>query len=194
MHMPTAPAGAQIDDHATPDEAAFVDRVATTLLPRYATAADAEKAGYVQTTGIEEDGTAVFFNRDFKHVDEQHPNFLWFDRHNNLVGLDYEFPQSEYPKAPVSLFPVQAGRWTVVHEHVHFGYRVGSGAIVLRGARAYPNLRGDRITAAALRADHLLPAGATLVWAYHHPACWDLGFWLIPNADGAFAERNPDVK
>ena len=194
MQMPAPTAGARADEHATPAEAAFVERVAKSLLARYPTAADAEKAGYIRSTGIEEDGTAVFFNRDFTHIDELHPNFLWYDRHDNLVGLDYEYPQSAYPKAPVSLFPVGAGRWTVVHEHVHFGYRVGGGAIVPRGARAYPNLRSDPITAAALQADHLLPTGATLVWAYHHPACWDLGFWLIPNPNGAFAELNPDVK
>ncbi|TAM56382.1 hypothetical protein EPN52_14850 [bacterium] len=190
-----APAAAPAQgDRATPAEAAFVQRIAGVLLARYPTAAQAEKAGYFRSTGIEDDGTAVYFNGTFTRIDELHPNFLWYDRAGRLVGLDYEFPQPAYAHAPVARFPVQAQRWTVVREHVHFAYRAGSGPLQLHGARAYPNLRAERITAAALEADHLLPSGVTLVWAYHHPACWDLGFWLIPNANGAFAERNPAVK
>ncbi|HVA38833.1 MAG TPA: hypothetical protein VNJ51_14595 [Candidatus Dormibacteraeota bacterium] len=178
----------------TPAEAAFVARVAKALLAAYPTAVQAEKAGYVQTTGVDEDGTAIYFDHDFAHVSALHPNFLWYDRQGKLVGLDYEYPQANYPKTPTSLYPVAASRWTVVHEHVHFAYRIGAGPVHLRGARAYPNLRTPHITAADLAADHLLPAGATMVWAYHHPTCWDLGFWLVPNPNGPFAEANPDVK
>lgn len=189
------PAAAQtLTARATPAEAAFVARVAKTLLAKYPTSADAERAGYHQTTGIDEDGTAIYFDGTFSRVDTLHPNFLWYDRHGKLVGLDYEYPQSAYPKPPVSRFPAQANRWTVVPEHNHFAYRIGTGPVQMHGTRAFPNLRKERITAADLAADRVLPPGATLVWAYHHPTCWDLGFWLVPNPNGPFAEANPLVK
>ena len=194
MSMPSSMVSPSGSDRPTHTEAAFIARVAKTLLAAYPTAAAARKAGYIQTTGIDEDGTAIFFNRDFTHVDPLHPNFLWYDRNDRLVGLDYELPQSAYASPPTAGYPVGAARWTVVHEHVHLGYRVGSGPVMMHGARALPNLRTEPITAEALRADHVLPEGATLLWAYYHPACWDLGFWLIPNANGAFAEMNPSVR
>jgi len=194
MTMPMASASPAQSDRPAPNEAAFIGHVARVLLTRYPTVAQAEKGGYKQTTGIDEDGTAIYFNGDFSRVDALHPNFLWYDRAGKLVGLDYELPQSAYPSPPTLGYPVAPSRWTVVREHVHFAYRVGDGPIHMHGARAYPNLRTDHITAAELTADHLLPDGSTLVWAYHHPACWDLGFWLIPNPDGSFAEKNPNVK
>ena len=129
-------------------------------------------------------------------IDANHPNFLWYDRHGKLVGLDYEYPYYAWPKPPgAKFYPVDPGRWTTVHEHAHFAYRIGDGPVQFHGARAVPNLRGNKsITADDLRADGLLPKNATLVWAEYHPTCWDLGFWLVPNPNGAFADLNPLVK
>ncbi|MDE2572061.1 MAG: hypothetical protein KGM44_06010 [bacterium] len=194
VQMPMAAASAAPVEQASPAEIAFVSRVAKRLLAEFPTAAEAERAGYRQTTGVGSDGTSIYFNDDFVRLDELHPNFLWYDRRGRLVGLDYEYPQSEHPQAPTVLFPVQASRWTVVHEHIHYAYRLGTGVIAMHGARATPRLRSPHIGAQALRAEHLLPAGATLLWAYYHPACWDLGFWLVPNPNGPFADLNPNVK
>lgn len=35
--------------------------------------------------------------------------------------------------------------------------------------------------------------GKTIV-DYVHPKPWDLGFWLVPNPNGAFADLNPKIK
>ncbi|MHB8151765.1 MAG: hypothetical protein ACYDGW_09580 [Vulcanimicrobiaceae bacterium] len=173
-------------------EKAYITRVAHVLLAKYPTVASARAAGYFKMTGIM-GGTAIYFDRRFSGITPLHPNFLWYSRQGRLVGLDYEYPQSRYPKPPVSRFPIGAARWTVVHEHAHIAYRLPNGTVHLRGIRAYPNLRSGKITPTELTADKVLPAGATLIWAYFHPTCWDLGFWLVPNPKGAFADLNPLV-
>ena len=180
--------------HASSRERQFIDSVRSSLEARYPTTGQAVRAGYFDITGIDEDGTAVYFNPHIRRVDAVHPNFLWYDKRGRLVGLDYEFTKSQYPKPPSADFPVSPGRWTTVKEHVHFNYRVGHGPIRMGMSHVRPNLRANPITAAELRADHLLPPNAHLVWAYAHPTNWDLGFWLVPNPNGAFAEKNPNVQ
>ena len=163
-------------------------------MARYPTNSQAERAGYVAITGTEMDGTVVYFNPSIERVDALHPNFLWYDKEGRLVGLDYEFPRSRYHEPPSYLFPVAKQRWTTIHEHVHFNYRIGDGPVHMAIAKPLPNLRHNPVTAAELRADHLLPPHAALLFAYHHPFNWDLGFWLISNPNGAFAELNPNVR
>ena len=177
-------------------ESAFISSVSMTLLAKYPTAKQAEAAGYTQLTRLEPtDHTYNYTTFTYDKIDRLHPNFLWFDRNNKLVGLDYEYPKSAWPKIPsATAYPVAASRWVTIPEHMHFAYRFGNGPIQTHGARALPNLQRDPITADALRADKMLPAGATLVWAHYHPTCWDLGFWLVPNPNGAFADLNPNVK
>lgn len=176
-------------------EATFIAGIQQKMLEKYPTASSAVRGGYFAMTGIGDDNTAVYFNGRFVGVDANHPNFLWYDRHGKLVGLDYEYPVRSSPRPPGrKVFPVLQSRWTVVDAHAHFAYRVGHGPLQMHGARVRPNLVAPAITASDLRADKLLPRGATLAWAYYHPKCWDLGFWLVPNPNGAFAERNPVVR
>lgn len=180
--------------HASPEERQFIGFVRGHLMSEYSTTAKALRAHYVAITGIEDDGTAVYFNPSLRLVDALHPNFLWYDRRRQLVGLDYEFPVSAYPQPPTALFPVSVARWTTVKEHVHFNYRIGDEPIRMGTSDPRPNLHENPITLAELRADKLLPNDAKLVWAYDHPKSWDLGFWLVPNPNGAFAARNPRVQ
>jgi hypothetical protein len=88
---------------------------------------------------------------------------------------------------------MMASRWTKIDAHMHLAYKLPDGTIKRRGAEALPNQTADP-TAAQLRAAKLLPANATLQWAIYHPQTWDLGFWLVPNPNGAFADLNPLVK
>jgi hypothetical protein len=76
---------------------------------------------------------------------------------------------------------------------MHFAYKLPDGKIKRRGAMV---LKGETTdpTAAQLTAAKLLPAKSTLLWAHYHPKTWDLGFWLVPNPNGAFADLNPLVK
>jgi hypothetical protein len=179
----------------TAAENAFVTRVSHELLAAYPTTAHATAHGYMQMTKLESDNTIIYSDMKFDGITETHPNFLWYDRHGKLVGLDYEYPVSTTPKFPgPSVYPVAPARWTTVHEHVHFAYQINGGPIVRKGARAQANLKSGAITAAELTADGLLPKGATLVWADYHPTCWDLGFFVVPDPDGAFADPDPLVK
>lgn len=147
----------------------------------------------MQMTELGSDGTSIYFNHRFDHVDPLHPNFLWYDHHGKLVGLDYEVPVAAYAQPPGrDQFPVGRARWSTVSEHVHFAYEK-SGRLVLVEGDTQANLRAGRITAATLVRDNLLPPGSKLVWFSYHPTCWDLGFWLIPNPLGAFADYAPDV-
>ena len=178
-----------------PGEAAFIASVTSTLQQRLATTAQAQTAGYYQMTRMEKDGTIIWFNDDWgKGVSKDTPNFLWFDQAGKLVGLDYEYAVSDYPQHPAAdAYPVMPSRWTTIDAHMHFAYKLPDGKIVRRGAEALKGVTTDP-TAAQLTAAKLLPAGATLLWAHYHPKAWDLGFWTVPNPNGAFADLNPLVK
>ena len=176
-------------------EAAFVNRVTGELFAKYPTADKALAAGYIQLTDVGDDGTAIYFNMTYSKIALMHPNFLWYDRHGKLAGLDYEYDTNTWHDPPgPKTYPVLRERWTIIRAHLHFAYRSATGAVKLRGARLRPNVKGDPITAEQLRADGLLPKGATLLWAHYHPKTWDLGFWLVPNPNGAFADLNPRVR
>lgn len=192
-HMSMATPAPQAKPNAA--ETAFINSVGTSLMASYPTAKEAEAAGYVRMTKLEKDGTYVYSNMTYTKIDRLHPNFLWYDRNFKLVGLDYEYAKSSSPAFPgASVYPVLPSRWVTIPEHMHYAYTIGSGPVQPHGYRALPNLRHDPITAEELTADGLLPKGAKLVWAHYHPACWDLGFWLVPNPNGAFADLNPNVK
>jgi hypothetical protein len=176
-------------------EATFIAHSTATFMAQYATADMAVRRGFYQMTPLEKDGTSIYFNDTYKDVDALHPNFLWYDRHGKLVGLDFEVAVSAWPKPPgAAMYPVQAARWTIIPPHLHFAYKTPSGKVVMRGARIPKGITGGPITAGQLRAAKLLPAGTTLVWAHFHPKTWDLGFWLVPNPNGAFADLDPLVK
>jgi len=178
-----------------PTEAAFIASVTSTLQHRLGTTAQAQAAGYYQMTRMERDGTIIWFNDDWgKGVSKANPNFLWFDKAGKLVGLDYEYAVAEYAQHPgTGTYPVMPSRWSTIDAHMHFAYKLRDGKVVRRGAEALKGVTSDP-TAAQLTAAKLLPAGATLLWAHYHPKAWDLGFWTVPNPNGAFADLNPLVK
>jgi len=197
MAMPAASPTASPTPVPTPDatEAMFISAVGMTLQQRYATTAAASAAGYFQMTRLEDDGTIIWFNGKWDdQVRPDQPNFLWYDKNGALVGLDYEYQVSTHPKPPAStLYPVMPSRWTTIDAHIHFAYKLPDGTIKRRGAETIKGVEGDP-TAAQLTAAKLLPPGATLLWSHYHPKSWDLGFWLVPNPNGAFADLNPNVK
>lgn len=178
----------------TAAEAAFVGSVARGLQAKYPTDQAALKAGYYRTTRLEPDGTIIYFNNAWNPTKLQ-PNFLWYDKNGKLVGLDYQYLLSAYPNPPgQNVYPVAASRWTTIDPHIHYGYRLPDGTIKWKGYKMLPGMRGNRLTEAELRTAKLLPTNAKLLWTYVHPKSWDLGFWLVPNPNGAFADRNPNVK
>jgi len=182
------------DTNAESDARVFIGRVRPVLMAKYGTVEQAESAGFSQMTNLGWDGTAIYFDHTFDGVDPLHPNFLWYDRHDRLVGVDYELPISRYPMNPPGhdVFPVRLMRWTVVYAHVHLAYATGGNA-VLTQADAQPKLALDAVNSATLIEAGLLPANAHLLWFSFHPRCWDLSLWLAPNPLGASANFNPYV-
>ena len=192
MAMPSAKS--TLPPAPAPAEAAFIADVTKTLQAKYPTTAAATAAGYSQMTKLGNDGTAIWFNdRWDANVSKYEPNFLWYDKHGKLVGLDYQYTVSANARPPAGAYPVKASRWTTIPAHVHFAYKLPNGTIKRRGAMLLKGETADP-TAAQLKAAKLLPAHATLVWAHYHPKSWDLGFWLVLNPNGAFADLNPLVK
>ena len=180
----------------TDSEKAFVTKTSASLNATYPTTTSAKSAGFsmlFDTMG--DDNTYDWTNMSFAGVTPDHPNFLWYDRHGHLAGVDWEFPTSG--KAPVpqlAAFPVTAARWVKIPEHVHYAYTL-NGKMKYGVTKATPALRTGTITGDELRANGAkLPADAKLVWAMYHPAVWDLAMWTVPNPSGAFADKNPNVK
>lgn len=175
------------------DALRFIAMVRPPLTERVGTIPLAQAAGYSQMTQLGSDGTAIYFDHTFDGVDPLHPNFLWFDKHGNLVGVDYEVPTTKYPEPPgAPLFSVRRSRWTIVPAHVHIAYKE-AGVLMLKEGDAQLNLLGDNVTPDTLTADGLLPAGDRLLWFSFHPRSWDLGLWLTHNPLGASADYNPWV-
>jgi hypothetical protein len=180
------------DANAESDARAFIDSVRPALMAKYGTAGQAEAAGFSQMTHLGWDGTAIYFNHTFNGVDPLHPNFLWYDRHDRLAGIDYELPIAQFPVDPPGrdLFPVRRMRWSTVSAHVHLAYTL-DGKTVLAEAEAQPKLAVDTVNSDVLREAGLLPPNGQLLWFSFHPRCWDLSLWLTPNPFGASANLNP---
>lgn len=176
-------------------EADFIGQVTKGLQTKYPTQQSAIAAGYYQMTRVGKDGTSIWTNNKWDGIAKYEPNFLWYDKHGKLVGLDYQYPVSAWPKPPgASVYPVAASRWTTIDPHMHIGYKMPDGTTKRHGAEMLASAHGAKPTSAQLRTAKLLPKGATLMWVEMHPKAWDLGFWLVPNPNGAFADLNPLVK
>jgi|SRR5580704_11013455 hypothetical protein len=180
----------------TDAEKAFIAKASATIDGEYPTTATAKSAGFILLVGgIFDDNTYDWTNMSFTGVTPDRPNFLWFDRHGNIAGVDWQFPQAMYASAPQpAAFPVRAARWVTIRAHVHYAYTL-NGKMQYGVAKATPALNKMTITADMLRANGAkLPENAKLVWAMYHPAVWDLAMWTVPNPNGAFADKNPNVK
>jgi hypothetical protein len=181
----------------TDEEKAFVAKSSAAVNAKYPTTETAKSAGYGLLLGsIGDDNTYDWTNFGFANVTPDHPNFLWYDRHGNIAGVDWEFPKGSSTSAPqLAAFPVRAARWVAIPEHVHYAYTV-NGTVKYGVIKATPALRSAKMIDAQLLQSNggKLPKGAKLNWAMYHPAVWDLAMWTVPNPDGAFADKNPNVK
>ncbi len=178
-------------------EVAFVRSVQGALASRYATVADAERAGYFRFTNEDRSGSISYANLHWQSPDVQHPSQLWYDVHGNLLGADYSVMQSGSPEAP-KLWGVNPARWQKFDEHLHY---------VLAGPPMSSDYHGIG-TKKFLAAGGSLanPSSATLVKmglvkspdqvarVFVFPSIWDLQVWVKPNPNGAFAMMNPLVK
>jgi len=197
-----APAIAAADDEPKlsgkplPTETAFVDKITQDLNARFPTPAAAEKAGYLRYGDEDETGAISYANREWTSADEAHPSQLWYDVKGRLLGADYSVPY-DAAKRP-ALFGVDPLRWQKFGAHVHYGLVGPNGTTVYgaTGAKTLAKVGGsiDHPTADNLVAAGLAKKASDVRFVFTFPAIWDLEVWVIPNPDGAFAEKNPDVK
>jgi hypothetical protein len=182
-----APGGAQA-------ESTFVQKVSADLNARFPTPEAARKAGYVRYTEEDDSGAISYANRHWTSTDPAHPSQLWYDVSGRLLGADYSVLQADSPSAP-HLFGIQAQHFQKFGAHVHYGL-FGPNGTVVYGAVRMAKL-GDNATN-PLPQD-LVAAGVAkklsdVRFVFLFPAIWDASVWVIPNSNGAFADKNPAVK
>jgi len=184
-------------DTPTAAEQPFVARATAELQKLYGTTDLAKAAGYFRYTNEDKTGAISWVNTSYWTSDETHPSQLWYDAKGDLIGVDYAQPWTD-AKHPPSIWGIIPGRWFEFEGHVHFGVTQKDGSIKYGGfeSDAFKKLGGDpdNPTAAdvvkAKKADSV--ADVAYVFPFRH--VWDLEFWLVPNPNGAFAEKNPNVQ
>lgn len=183
----------------TPSEAAFVAAIAQDLTARFATAADAERAGYFRYTNEDNTGAVSYANLHWQSGDPKHPSQLWYDKNGNLLGADFSVLTSTSAARP-SLWGVDPGRWYEFDAHVHWiGRDPTTGKLTFdhyATDKAFVKAGGDLKAprAATLVAMKEVPNVKDVAKIFVFPSLWDLIVWVKPNPNGAFAEKNPNVK
>jgi len=179
-------------------ETSFVKSLQADLMKRFATAADAEKAGYVRYTNEDETGAISYANFRWASSDSKHPSQLWYDANGKLLGADFSVLYKAGDARP-KLWGVNPGRWFEFDEHIHW-----IGKDPTTGKVTYDNyVMADKFIAAGgdvknPSADTLVKmakvkAAADVTTIFDFPSVWDLIVWVKPNPNGAFANKNPLV-
>jgi hypothetical protein len=182
---------------AKPDaaETAFVTKIASDLGTRFPTPEAAEKAGYLRFGDEDDTGAISYANREWSSRDPAHPSQLWYDAKGRLLGADYSVLGTSAPK---DFFGVQASRWQPLHAHVHYGL-VGPGGTTTYGATGPSKFATIGANAAKPTPADLVKLGiakseSDVRFVFAFPLIEDLTVWVLPNPDGAFADKNPNVK
>ena len=182
-------------------EIAFVTAVQADLMKRFATAKDAEAAGYVRFGNEDKSGSISYANRQWNSADPQHPTQLWYDVNGNLLGADFSVVKTATgPAGPPALWGVNPARWlNFKHPHVHWILKDPKTGTLSYGAtsgKKFAAAGGDveNPTAATVVKLGKAKDAADVVSVFEFPALWDLQVWVKPNPNGAFAEMNPNVK
>jgi hypothetical protein len=183
---------------ASASENAFVASMQADLGKRFATTADAEKAGYFRYTNADDTGAISYANLQWQSADPKHPSQLWYDKNGSLLGADFSVLYTKGSARP-QLWGVNPGRWWQLDGHIHWIQTNQD-----TGKLGYDNYVMDNkfVAAGGSLTD---PAAVTLVKMkkvasagdvdriFHFPGIWDLVVWILPNPNGAFAYKNPNV-
>lgn len=182
-------------------ETAFVQSVQTDLNSRFATPADAEKAGFFRYTNEDKTGAISYVNlQQWNSTDPQHPSQLWYDVNGHLLGVDYSIPlTASNSSAPPNIWGVNPARWFKVgRAHVHYILKNADGSmkygLAVSGAKF--TAAGGSLTspqAATLVKMGVVKDASTVANVFTFPAQWNLELWVTPNPLGAFADTNPLV-
>ncbi len=191
---PTMPASSKPQG----SEVAFVSGVQKDLNARFATPADAEKAGYFRYTNEDKTGSISYANLQWSSADPQHPSQLWYDVNGNLLGADFSEPRKSATDSAPKIWGVFPSRWTTFHPHVHYVLTDASGKETY-GATSVAKFTAAGGNINAPKADTLVKMGivkdaSAVKHVFLFPSIWDLQVWTKDNPNGAFAEMNPLVK
>ncbi|GAC1302079.1 MAG: hypothetical protein NVSMB19_11000 [Vulcanimicrobiaceae bacterium] len=190
-----AVAGEKLSGKPNDTEAAFVASVSADLTARFPTPDAARKAGYLRYTDEDDSGAISYANRQWTSKDPEHPSQLWFDAKNRLIGADFSVPLEG--SKPPELFGLRPERWQKFTPHAHYGLAGPTGTIYGGVGQKTLEKTGGSVahpTARALVAAGIAKKVRDVRFTFEFPAIWDVAVWVIPNPDGAFAEKNPDVK
>jgi len=182
----------------TASEKAFVASLQSDLMSRFATAREAEAAGYVRYTSADDTGAISYANQDWQSADAQHPSQLWYDKHGKLMGADYSRLKTSNVRPKI--WGINQGRWWEFDRHIHYVthnartgrtiydlYVADDDFLNAGGSLAHPR-------AATLVKMHQVKHASDVVTIFNFPAVWDLMVWVRPNPKGAFSYTNPAVK
>lgn len=174
----------------SPTEAAFIASVQRDLMARYPHASDAEKAGYVRYTGVDDTGAISYANRQWRS-DPTHPSQLWYDVNGNLMGADFSVPRPNQEPRP-ELWGINPGRWYEFNGHVHYVIlNPASGKMVYDQwiwNSDFVGAGGDLSNPSAQIVAKLgrVPSAQYVTTIFEFPTIWDLIVWLKPHAPGPF--------
>ncbi|HEY1654666.1 MAG TPA: hypothetical protein VGF86_06110 [Candidatus Tumulicola sp.] len=173
----------------TPAETQFVDSVRQDLMARFPHVGDAEKAGYVRYTSVDNTGAISYANQQW-NADPTHPSQLWYDQQGNLMGADFSFPRPHGEPRP-QRWGVNPGRWYEFNGHVHYVAQMPDGKTYYDQwiwnddfTRAGGNLSKPSADTVAKLGKVDDPKYITTIFEF--PTQWDLIVWLKPHAAGAF--------
>ena len=179
-------------------EKAFAASIHADLQSRFPTAGDAERAGYVRYTGVDDTGAISYANRQWQSTDSRHPSQLWYDKKGHILGAD--FSRLKTTNVPPKLWGIRPGRWWEFDRHMHYVTRnPATGKVTYDLYVADDDWLGAGGSLAHPRAATLVKLGrvkraSDVVTVFNFPAVWDLIVWVKPNPNGAFAYKNPLVK
>lgn len=174
----------------TPSETQFVQSVQHDLMARFPHAGDAEKAGYVRYTDVDDTGAISYANMQWKS-DQTHPSQLWYDTSGNLMGADFSVPRPNGEPRP-QLWGVDPGRWYEFNGHVHYVIKSpASGKAVYNQwiwNSDFAKDGGDpnKPTADVIVKLGRVPSADYISTIFEFPTIWDLIVWVKPHAEGAF--------
>jgi hypothetical protein len=173
-----------------PAETQFVQSVQTDLTARFPHVGDAEKAGYVRYTSVDNTGAISYANRQW-NSDPTHPSQLWYDKDGNLLGADFSVPRPNGEPRP-QLWGVNPGRWYEFNGHVHYvvhepdtGKTVydqwiwNKDFVAAGGSLTNPS---PEIVVKLGR----VPSTEFVSTIFEFPTLWDLIVWIKPHAAGPF--------
>ena len=177
-------------------EIAFVRQIQADLAKRFATIAQARRAGYFRYTNEDNTGAISYANLHWRSSDPAHPSQLWYDVHGHLLGADFSVPVGDSAHAP-KLWGVNPARWIHIPAHFHWVVRdaMGMKSYHATSLKAFVDAGGDPLfpSAATLVKMGKVKSASSVTHLFEYPSIWDLIVWIMPNPNGAFAEKNPLV-